>query len=83
MNWYKKQLDKIANSCLSNTSDDLFRLSEILENDFNIFLSKNEIKDVLTKSAFSAEDAALKISQELSGNDRTKLIALLNRYSQL
>tara|TARA_Y100000034_G_C6714561_1_gene315780 strand:+ start:271 stop:543 length:273 start_codon:yes stop_codon:yes gene_type:complete len=89
MNWYKKQLDKIANSCISNKTSDIKNLSNILETDFSISLSHNKTKKMIEKFANEnqindsflnnmIEDFELKIKQ----NEVQRLKDILIRYSK-
>ena len=57
-------------------------LSEILESDFDIHLSKNEIGDLFKNGSYSIEEISDKVSSNLSSSDKAKLIDILNRYSK-
>jgi len=90
MNWYKKQLMKIAESCISNKSDDINLLSEMLSSEFNIHLSKSNIENALNKIAqqgkknsFVIDDVMLSMSSSLADKDKMKLRDILIRYSQI
>tara|TARA_Y100000034_G_C6704647_1_gene310948 strand:- start:15 stop:284 length:270 start_codon:yes stop_codon:yes gene_type:complete len=89
MNWYKKQLMRIADSCILNNEEDIKILTEMLNSDFNIKVSKKEIKKVLQKisenkkNAQTTNDILLKLSRKLSDQDALKLKDLLVRYSEI
>jgi hypothetical protein len=90
MNWYKKQLMKIAESCISNKSDDINLLSEMLSSEFNIHLSKSNIENALNKIAQQnkknssvVDDVMFSMSSSLADKDKMKLRDILIRYSQI
>ena len=90
MNWYKKQLMNIAESCISNKSDDINLLSDLLSSEFNIHLSKSGIKNALKKVAqqskknsSAVDDVMFSMSSTLTDKDKMKLRDILTRYSQI
>jgi len=90
MNWYKKQLIKIAESCISNKSNDMNLLSEMLSSEFNIHLSRSNIEDALNKiaqpnkkSSSTVDDLILTMSSDLTDQDTIRLRDILIRYSQI
>ena len=90
MNWYKKQLIKIADSCMSNKIDDIRLLSDMLHSDFNICISNNEIKNVLEKIAGQnkknsspMDEVISDFASNLTDQDKIKLKDILVRYSQI
>ena len=89
MNWYKKQLDKIADSCISNKTSDIKNLSDILESDFNIQLSRKETGRLLSKVASSKkelsfiDDIILELDSNLTCQENSRLKEILQRYSKL
>ena len=89
MNWYKKQLDKIADSCISNKTSDIKNLSDILESDFNIQLSRKETGSLLSKVANSKkglsfiDDIILELDSKLTCQEHSRLKEILQRYSKL
>lgn len=89
MNWYKKQLDKIADSCISNKTRDIKNLSDILESDFNIQLSRKEAGILLNKVASNKkelsfmDDIILELDSSLTYQESSRLKEILQRYSKL
>jgi len=89
MNWYKKQLDKIADSCISNKTSDIKNLSDILESDFNIQLSRKETGRLLSKVSSSKkessfiDDIILELDSNLTCQENSRLKEILQRYSNL
>ncbi|MAG37997.1 hypothetical protein CMI45_01250 [Candidatus Pacearchaeota archaeon] len=91
MNWYKKQLIKIADSCISNRSYDINTLSDMLHSDFNIHMSKKKIENTLEKIAANdkknspneIDEIVSDMSSSLSSRDTLRLKDILLRYSQI
>jgi hypothetical protein len=88
MNWYKKQLDKIADSCISNKTSDIKNLSDILESDFQVHLSRKETRNMLNKIANQkdksfVDEIIIDLSPNIDGQNMSKLRDILTRYSKL
>ena len=89
MNWYRKQLDKIADSCISNKASDIKNLSDILESDFQVHLSCKEAEDMLNKIASQnvtpnadLDSIISDLDLSLDSQDKSKLQKILVRYSK-
>jgi len=88
MNWYKKQLDKIADSCISNKTSDIKNLSDILESDFQVHLSRKETRNMLNKIANQkdksfVDEIIIDLSPNIDGQNMSRLRDILTRYSKL
>jgi|TARA_Y100000310_G_scaffold87886_1_gene84790 hypothetical protein len=88
MNWYKKQLDKIADSCISNKTSDIRNLSEILKSDFQVHLSRKETKNILDKIANQehtsyVDEIIMDLSPNIDSQNLSRLKDVLTKYSKL